>query len=121
MNRMLSLCAAALALLGIEFPLLNGLLAGFATIVPFLGAILSVIPPALIGYAKSGDILIIPKVCALYFLINVVIEGNVIKPLVTADWWEKTLDLAGALAATVPMYRLRFDRSGAIVELLRRL
>lgn len=76
------LCAAALALLGIEFPLLNGLLAGFATIVPFLGAAISVIPPALIGYAKSGDILIIPKVCALYFLINVVIEGNVIKPLV---------------------------------------
>src|SRR5512146_2678505 len=39
------LCAAALALLGIEFPLLNGLLAGFATIVPFVGAIFSVIPP----------------------------------------------------------------------------
>jgi predicted PurR-regulated permease PerM len=76
------LCAAALALLGIEFPLLNGLLAGFSTLVPFAGAALSVIPPALIGYAKSGDILIIPKVCALYFLINVVIEGNVIKPLV---------------------------------------
>ncbi len=76
------LCAAALALLGIEFPLLNGLLAGFATIVPFVGAIIAVIPPALIGYAKSGDILIIPKVCVLYFLINVVIEGNVIKPLV---------------------------------------
>ncbi len=76
------LCAVALALLGIEFPLLNGLFAGFATIVPFVGAILAVIPPALIGYAKSGDILIIPKVCVLYFLINVVIEGNVIKPLV---------------------------------------
>ncbi|MBT0652679.1 AI-2E family transporter [Geomobilimonas luticola] len=76
------LCAAALALLDIEFPLLNGMFAGFATIVPFVGALVAVIPPALIGYAKSGDILIIPKVCAIYFLINVVVDGYIIKPLV---------------------------------------
>lgn len=76
------LCSVSLALLGIEFPILNGMFAGFATIVPFLGAIISVIPPAFIGYAKSGDLLIIPKVCAIYVLINVVVEGNLIKPLV---------------------------------------
>ena len=76
------LCAVALALLDIEFPLLNGMFAGFATIVPFVGALVAVIPPALIGYAKSGDILIIPKVCAVYFLINVVVDGYIIKPLV---------------------------------------
>lgn len=76
------LCSAALALLDIEFPILNGMFAGFATIVPFAGAVFSVIPPAFIGYAKSGDLLIIPKVCAVYFLINIVIEGNLIKPLV---------------------------------------
>lgn len=76
------LTAIALAMLDIEFPLLNGLFAGFASVVPFLGAILAVIPPALIGYAKSGDIWIIPKVCAAYFMINVIIEGNLIKPLV---------------------------------------
>lgn len=76
------LTSAALALLGIEFPLLNGFFAGFASIVPFLGAILAVIPPALIGYAKSGDVWIIPKVCAVYFTINVIIEGNLVKPLV---------------------------------------
>jgi len=76
------LTAIALALLDIEFPLLNGLFAGFASIVPFLGVVVAVIPPALIGYAKSGDILIIPKVCAAYFVINVIIEGNLIKPLV---------------------------------------
>jgi putative permease len=76
------LCSIALALLGVEFPLLNGMLAGFSTIVPFVGAMVSVIPPALIGFAKSGDVLIIPKVCAVYFLINLFIEGNVIKPLI---------------------------------------
>lgn len=76
------LTATALALLHIEFPLLNGLFAGFASIIPFLGVVIAVIPPALIGYAKSGDIWIIPNVCAAYFLINVIIEGNLIKPLV---------------------------------------
>lgn len=76
------LCAIALWLLGIEFPLLNGLFAGFATVVPFIGATVSVIPPAFIGYAQTGDLAIIPKVCAVYFLINVVVEGNIIKPLV---------------------------------------
>jgi predicted PurR-regulated permease PerM len=76
------LTSVALALLGIEFPVLNGMFAGFASIVPFLGAVVSVIPPALIGYAKSGDLWIIPKVCGVYFLINVIIEGNLVKPLV---------------------------------------
>jgi len=76
------LTAIALILLDIEFPILNGLFAGFASIIPFLGVVIAVIPPALIGYAKSGDIWIIPKVCAAYFIINVIIEGNLIKPLV---------------------------------------
>jgi len=76
------LTSIALAILDIEFPLLNGFFAGFASIVPFLGIAVAVIPPALIGYAKSGDLWIIPKVIAAYFIINVIIEGNLIKPLV---------------------------------------
>lgn len=43
---------------------------------------------------------------------------RVIKSLATADWWEKILDLAGRLAHEVPCYRLRFDKSGRIVDLL---
>jgi predicted PurR-regulated permease PerM len=76
------LTSIALALMGIEFPVLNGMFAGFASIVPFLGAMVAVIPPALIGYAKSGDLWIIPKVCTVFFVINVIIEGNLVKPLV---------------------------------------
>jgi predicted PurR-regulated permease PerM len=75
------LCSAALYWMGIDFPLLNGLAAGFATVVPFIGASIAVIPPALIGYLKTGDLMIIPKICAIYFIINVVVEGNIIKPL----------------------------------------
>jgi predicted PurR-regulated permease PerM len=75
------LTAAALYFLGIEFPILNGLFAGFASIIPFLGVLVALIPAAFIGYAKSGDLAIILKVCAAYFVINVIIEGNLIKPL----------------------------------------
>jgi hypothetical protein len=45
----------------------------------------------------------------------------IIKPLVTADWWGKTLDLVGHIAREVPVYRLQFDRSGRVVDLIRDL
>lgn len=44
-----------------------------------------------------------------------------IKPLVTADWWEKTLDLVEKIAREVPVYRLRFDRSGRVKDVLEPL
>ncbi len=44
-----------------------------------------------------------------------------IKPFVTADWWEKTLALVEQLAREAPAYALRFDRSGTVVELLREM
>jgi len=43
----------------------------------------------------------------------------VVRPLVTSDWWEKTLGLIGDLAANVPVRRLQFDMSGGVEEILR--
>jgi hypothetical protein len=45
----------------------------------------------------------------------------VVRPLISADWWRKTLDLFDTLAREVPCYVLEFDKSGRIVELLREL
>lgn len=45
----------------------------------------------------------------------------IVKPLVTADWWEKTLDLVGQIAREVPVYRLQFDKSGAVRQALYQL
>ena len=39
----------------------------------------------------------------------------IIKPFVTADWWDKTLGLIEQLAKEVPCYVMRFDKSGEIV------
>jgi hypothetical protein len=45
----------------------------------------------------------------------------IVKPLVTADWWEKTLDLVGQVAREVPVYRLQFTKSERVVDTLRPL
>jgi hypothetical protein len=45
----------------------------------------------------------------------------IIKPLVDAGWWEKTLDLVGHIAREVPVYRLQFDRSGRVWDVLQEL
>jgi hypothetical protein len=45
----------------------------------------------------------------------------IVKPLVDAGWWEKTLDLVGHIAREVPVYRLQFDRSGRVYEELKEL
>jgi radical SAM protein with 4Fe4S-binding SPASM domain len=42
-----------------------------------------------------------------------------IKPFVTADWWDKTLSVVDNVAGHVPCYVLKFDKSGKVVELLR--
>ena len=44
-----------------------------------------------------------------------------IKALVTADWWEKVLGLVETMAREVPVYRLRFDRSGKVLDVLKPL
>jgi hypothetical protein len=44
-----------------------------------------------------------------------------IKPLVTAEWWEKTLSAVEKLVREVPAYCLQFDKSGGIKKLIRGL
>jgi radical SAM protein with 4Fe4S-binding SPASM domain len=44
-----------------------------------------------------------------------------IKPFVTADWWEKTLSLIEDIAGSVPCFELYFDKSGRMVEILKDL
>ncbi len=42
----------------------------------------------------------------------------VVKSLVTADWWEKILALIENIAGEVPAYKLRFDKSGRVGDVL---
>jgi hypothetical protein len=44
-----------------------------------------------------------------------------VKPLITVDWWEKTLAIVAGLVGEIPAYRMQFDKSGGIKELIREL
>jgi hypothetical protein len=44
-----------------------------------------------------------------------------IKPLVTADWWEKMLLLMNTMAHEVPCYTLHFNKNREVIDLLRYL
>ena len=42
--------------------------------------------------------------------------ATIVKPLETAEWWHKEMDVLERLVAEVPCHTMRFDRSGAIVR-----
>jgi MoaA/NifB/PqqE/SkfB family radical SAM enzyme len=44
--------------------------------------------------------------------------ATLIKPMVTAEWWQKELDVLEGIVKEVPCYTMHFDKSGAIVDKL---
>jgi MoaA/NifB/PqqE/SkfB family radical SAM enzyme len=44
--------------------------------------------------------------------------ATLIKPMVTAEWWQKELDVLEQMVSDVPCYTMRFDKSGRIAEAL---
>jgi len=71
----------ALFILDVDYPLLNGLFAGAASVLPFIGVILATIPPLFFAYVKFQNGAIILKVIGAFALIYF-LEGYLIKPLV---------------------------------------
>ncbi|MFH2059636.1 MAG: hypothetical protein ABIJ59_12135 [Pseudomonadota bacterium] len=45
----------------------------------------------------------------------------IIKPLVTKDWWEHNFNLIEFISQKVPCYNLKFDKSGEILDLIRKI
>jgi hypothetical protein len=45
----------------------------------------------------------------------------VIKPFLTAGWWDNAFDLIKDIADGVPCYEMEFDKSGDIVPEIERL
>jgi hypothetical protein len=44
-----------------------------------------------------------------------------IEPMVTAEWWQKELDVLEQIVKEVMCYTMKFDQSGAIVSELIKL
>ncbi|MBT0666040.1 AI-2E family transporter [Geobacter pelophilus] len=75
------LSTMALYFLDVDYALLNGLFAGAASILPFIGVILAMIPPLFFAYIKFQTLSSLLSVLAAFSIIYFV-EGYLIKPLV---------------------------------------
>ncbi len=75
--------AVALSIIGIPFAVLLGLFSGLISFVPFIGPVISVVPPTLLGLT-SGEPLKAVWVILLYLGIQA-IESNLIQPIVMSQ------------------------------------
>jgi putative permease len=82
------LSTAALFYLGVDYPVLNGIFAGLASILPFIGVFLATIPPLFFAYVKFQSGIMLLKVLASFAVIYF-LEGYVVKPLV----FKESMDL----------------------------
>jgi len=44
-----------------------------------------------------------------------------IRPFATSEWWTKTIDLAFRVSTEIPAYRLQFDKSGEVFDILKKI
>lgn len=92
------LSIAALFFLDVDYPIINGLFAGLASIIPFVGVIIATIPPLFFAYLKFQSGMAILKVAAAFAVIYF-IEGYLIKPLV----FKEAMDLNPLVTIIVVM------------------
>lgn len=76
--------AVGLTLLGIQFGVLIGIVAGLASIVPYLGVIVGLAIAAVVAFFQYGDVLHLLGVAAV-FGIGQMLEGMVLQPLLLGD------------------------------------
>jgi putative permease len=76
-----TLSTVALFYLNVDYPLLIGIFAGLASVLPFIGLILATLPALFFAYVKFQSGIVIIKVVATFAVIYF-LEGYVIKPLV---------------------------------------
>ncbi len=84
--------------LGLDFPFLTGLVSGLSNLIPYLGAVLSWIPPLLIGLKQFHTIKSFVGICAMLTLFHIV-TANLLVPALVG--WRVRLN---ALALTVSIF-----------------
>ncbi|GAA5169309.1 MULTISPECIES: AI-2E family transporter [Halomonadaceae] len=76
--------AVGLTLLGIQFGVLIGIVAGLASIIPYLGVIVGLAIAAIVAFFQYGDVLYLLGVAAV-FGIGQMLEGMLLQPLLLGD------------------------------------
>lgn len=76
--------ALGLALLGVDLALILGLVAGLASIVPYLGVIVGILSSGIAAYVQFQDPMILLGVASV-FLVGQLLEGMVLTPKLVGD------------------------------------
>jgi predicted PurR-regulated permease PerM len=84
--------------LGLDFPFLTGLVSGLSNLIPYLGAVLSWVPPLLIGLKQFHSVKSFIGICAMLTLFHIV-TANLLVPALVG--WRVRLN---ALALTVSIF-----------------
>jgi putative permease len=92
------LATLALFMLGVDYAVLNGLFAGLASILPFIGVVLASIPPLFFAYVKFQSGIMLIKVVGAFAFIYFM-EGYLVKPLV----FKKSMNLNPLVTIIVVM------------------
>ncbi len=74
---------------------------------------------AILFIEKSTSTKIIPIANKLEGMSNLL--AHTIRAVVDASWWDKTLTLADMVADEIPLYKLRFDLSGSVRDVIKKL
>jgi len=77
-------CTLGLLILDVKYAYIWGLLAGFANLIPYIGAVVSAIPPIIVAGIQHGSTAYMVYV-AIFFTVVQVIEGNIITPRLTSN------------------------------------
>jgi putative permease len=78
----------ALMILDVDYPIFNGIFAGLASVLPFIGVFIATFPPLFFAYVKFHTGVALFKVVAAFAVIYF-LEGYLVKPLV----FKRSMDL----------------------------
>lgn len=92
------LSSVALFFLDVDYAIFNGIFAGLASVLPFIGVILATIPPLFFAYVKFQSGVMLVKVLVAFGIIYF-LEGYLVKPLV----FKESLDLNPLVTIIVVM------------------
>lgn len=92
------LSTLALFYLDVDYALLNGIFAGLASILPFIGVIIATLPPLFFAYVKYQNGIMLFKVMGAFALIYFM-EGYLVKPVV----FKKSMNLNPLITIIVVM------------------
>jgi putative permease len=92
------LSSITLIMIDVDYPILNGIFAGLASVLPFIGVIIATLPPLFFAYVKFQSGFALIKVTAAFAMIYF-LEGYLVKPLV----FKRSMDLNPLVTIIVVM------------------